>query len=181
MLDFLAIGVSELGSISERRLERLVNPALSGLPAFLVTDGGLNSGFMIAHCTSAALVSENKNLCHPASVDSISTSGAKEDHVSMGGYAARKAIQVLQNVEVILAIEIAAACQALEFFQGMQTTPPLQAVYQLVRKHVKSWDNDRFMHPLIESVTELVKSGKVAAAVRQYVDSSKHMESMHSF
>merc|ERR1719316_1798099 len=107
-LDYLAIGVQELANISERRIERLVNPYLSELPAFLVPEGGLNSGFMIAHCTSAALASENKSLCHPASVDTISTSGSKEDHVSMGGFAAHKAIQVVKNVEDVLAIEIMA-------------------------------------------------------------------------
>ena len=176
MLDYLAIAVSELGSISERRLERLVNPALSELPAFLVADGGINSGFMIAHCTSAALVSENKGLCHPASVDSISTSGAKEDHVSMGGFAARKVIEVVNNVETIIAIEIAAACQALEFFNGLKTTEPLQAVYNLVRKGTKPWDNDRVMQPVIEAVAELVRSGKIAATVEGYISESAHMK-----
>merc|ERR1712139_507857 len=115
VLDYLAIGVAELGSISERRLERLVNPSLSGLPAFLVKDGGLHSGFMIAHCTAAACTSENKVLTHPSSVDSISTSGAKEDHVSMGAFSARKALDVVENVETVIAIEILACCQALEF------------------------------------------------------------------
>ena len=103
-LDYLAIGIHELASMSERRIERLVNPSLSELPAFLVREGGLNSGFMIAHCTAASLVSENKCLCHPSSVDSISTSAATEDHVSMGGYAARKALQVVANVERVIAI-----------------------------------------------------------------------------
>lgn len=98
-LDYLAIGVHELAAISERRIERLCNPSLSELPAFLVAEGGLNSGFMIAHCTAAALVSENKALCHPSSVDSLSTSAATEDHVSMGGWAARKALRVIEHVE----------------------------------------------------------------------------------
>uniref|UniRef100_A0A8C5S7P9 Histidine ammonia-lyase n=1 Tax=Laticauda laticaudata TaxID=8630 RepID=A0A8C5S7P9_LATLA len=98
-LDYLAIGVHELAAISERRIERLCNPSLSELPPFLVTEGGLNSGFMIAHCTAAALVSENKALCHPSSVDSLSTSAATEDHVSMGGWAARKALKVIEHVE----------------------------------------------------------------------------------
>uniref|UniRef100_H2ZZT5 Histidine ammonia-lyase n=1 Tax=Latimeria chalumnae TaxID=7897 RepID=H2ZZT5_LATCH len=98
-LDYLAIGVHELAAISERRIERLCNPSLSELPAFLVSEGGLNSGFMIAHCTAAALVSENKVLCHPSSVDSLSTSAATEDHVSMGGWAARKALRVIEHVE----------------------------------------------------------------------------------
>lgn len=113
MADYLAIGVAELGNISERRLERLVNPVISELPAFLAFDPGLDSGYMIPHCTSAALVSENKVLCHPASNDTISTSGSKEDHVSMGGMAARKAMSVVENVENVIAIEILAACQGL--------------------------------------------------------------------
>lgn len=136
-LDYLAIGVHELGSMSERRTERLINPAYSELPAFLVADGGLNSGFMIAHCTAAALVSENKALCHPASVDSVPTSAGTEDHVSMGGFAARKALQVVQNVERIIAIELLCACQAIEFLRPLKTTAPLEALYKLVRMFVK--------------------------------------------
>ena len=99
-----------------------VNPAYSELPAFLVKDGGLNSGFMLAHCTAAALVSENKTLCHPASVDSLSTSAGTEDHVSMGGFAARKCLQVVRNVEKVIAIELLAACQAIEFLRPLKTT-----------------------------------------------------------
>uniref|UniRef100_A0A8B9KCN0 Histidine ammonia-lyase n=1 Tax=Astyanax mexicanus TaxID=7994 RepID=A0A8B9KCN0_ASTMX len=136
-LDFLSIGVHELASISERRIERLCNPSLSELPAFLVKDGGLNSGFMVAHCTAAALVSENKALCHPASVDSISTSAATEDHVSMGGWAARKALRVVEHVEQVLAIELLAACQALEFHRPLRTTAPLEKVYELLRSVVR--------------------------------------------
>ncbi|AWP08206.1 Histidine ammonia-lyase isoform 2 [Scophthalmus maximus] len=136
-LDFLAIAVHELASISERRIERLCNPSLSELPAFLVNEGGLNSGFMIAHCTAAALVSENKVLCHPSSVDSLSTSAATEDHVSMGGWAARKALRVIEHVEQVLAIELLAACQGIEFLRPLRTTTPLEKVYELVRSVVK--------------------------------------------
>jgi len=161
VLDYLAIGVSEIASISERRIERLVNPNLSNLPAFLVADGGLNSGFMIAHCTAAALVSENKVLTHPSSVDSLSTSGGKEDHVSMGGYAARKAVRVVEHVEKVVAIELLAACQALEFFRPMKTTPCLEAVHKLVRAVAAPWDRDRIMYPDIEAVAELIRSGAV--------------------
>ena len=132
-LDYLTIGIHELAAMSERRIERLVNPSLSGLPAFLVENGGLNSGFMIAHCTAAALVSENKVLCHPASVDSLSTSAGTEDHVSMGGYAARKSLQVVENVERVIAIELLAACQAIEFLRPLKTTRPLELVYEAVR------------------------------------------------
>uniref|UniRef100_A0A5F5PZM2 Histidine ammonia-lyase n=2 Tax=Equus TaxID=9789 RepID=A0A5F5PZM2_HORSE len=136
-LDYLAIGVHELAAISERRIERLCNPSLSELPAFLVAEGGLNSGFMIAHCTAAALVSENKALCHPSSVDSLSTSAATEDHVSMGGWAARKALRVIEHVEQVLAIELLAACQGIEFLRPLKTTTPLEKVYDLVRSVVR--------------------------------------------
>ncbi|XP_033117653.1 histidine ammonia-lyase-like [Anneissia japonica] len=137
VLDYLAIAVHELASMSERRLERLVNPAYSELPAFLVKDGGLNSGFMVAHCTAASLVSENKVLTHPSSVDSLSTSAGTEDHVSMGGFAARKALQVVEHVEQVIAIELLAACQGIEFLRPLQTTEPLEALHKLVRSHVK--------------------------------------------
>uniref|UniRef100_A0A2K6GWD5 Histidine ammonia-lyase n=1 Tax=Propithecus coquereli TaxID=379532 RepID=A0A2K6GWD5_PROCO len=136
-LDYLAIGVHELAAISERRIERLCNPSLSELPAFLVAEGGLNSGFMIAHCTAAALVSENKALCHPSSVDSLSTSAATEDHVSMGGWAARKALRVVEHTEQVLAIELLAACQGIEFLRPLRTTTPLEKVYDLVRSVVR--------------------------------------------
>ena len=122
--DVLAIAAAELGAISERRTERLVNPALSGLPAFLTRKGGLESGLMIAHVTAAALASENKVLCHPASVDSIPTSANKEDHVSMGVTAARKAARVVANTRRILAVELLAACQALDFLQPLRPRPP---------------------------------------------------------
>ncbi|CAI5726417.1 unnamed protein product [Hyaloperonospora brassicae] len=160
-LDYLAIGVHEIASISERRIERLVNPALSHLPAFLVPDGGLNSGFMIAHCTAAALVSENKVLTHPSSVDSISTSGAKEDHVSMGGFAARKALTVVEHVETVVAIELLAACQALDLLRPLRTTAVLEAVHAVVRTRVPKLDKDRVMKPDIDAVVDLVRSGAI--------------------
>ncbi|EOD04863.1 hypothetical protein EMIHUDRAFT_69043 [Emiliania huxleyi CCMP1516] len=167
VLDFLAIAVTEIANIAERRIERLCNPSLSGLPAFLVADGGFNSGFMIAHCTAAALASENKVLCHPSSVDTISTSAAKEDHVSMGGFAARKALEVVQNVETVLAIELLAACQGLEFHRPLKTTKPLENLHALVRKHVRPWDGDRQMSPDIEAALRLVQSGEALRAVEQ--------------
>lgn len=161
VMDYLAIGVHEIASISERRIERLVNNSLSAhLPAFLVKEGGLNSGFMIAHCTAAALVSENKVLCHPSSVDSISTSAAKEDHVSMGGWAARKALKVVENVEYVLAIELLASCQAIEFLRPLKSTPPLEDLHALVRTVARPWDQDRYMHPDIEAVVDLVRSDR---------------------
>uniref|UniRef100_A0A6Q2YLA2 Histidine ammonia-lyase n=1 Tax=Esox lucius TaxID=8010 RepID=A0A6Q2YLA2_ESOLU len=159
-LDYLAIGVHELASMSERRTERLVNPSLSELPAFLVENGGINSGFMMAHCTAAALVSENKTLCHPSSVDSLSTSAATEDHVSMGGWAARKALRVVEHVEQVLAIELLAACQALEFLRPLKSTTPLEKVHELVRSVVRPWDCDRQMSPDIEAAHMLLREGK---------------------
>lgn len=160
--DYLAIGIHELSSMSERRIERLVNPSLNGhLPPFLVRSGGLNSGFMIAHVTAAALVSENKVLCHPSSVDSISTSAGQEDHVSMGGWAARKALRVVENVEHVLAIEILSACQALEFLRPLRSTKPIEAVYKRVREVVPALQTDRFMSPDMNAVTALVRNGEI--------------------
>jgi histidine ammonia-lyase len=169
-MDYLAIGIHEIANISERRIERLVNYHLSGLPPFLSKEGGFNSGFMMVHVTAAALVSENKTLCHPASVDSISTSAAKEDHVSMGGWAARKALQVVENVESVVAIELLAACQAIDFLRPLTTTEPLEKVYALVREVVPFMERDRFVAPDMEAVTELVKSGKVYNVVRPYLE-----------
>ncbi len=157
--DVLAIALSELGAISERRTERLVNPALSELPAFLTPDGGLQSGLMLAHVTAAALASENKSLAHPASVDSIPTSANKEDHVTMGSIAARQAAQVVANVRRILAIEVLAACQGLEFHKPLRTAPPLDAVYRRVRAQVPAYDQDRLIAPEIETAAEWLREG----------------------
>lgn len=169
-LDYLAIGVHELAAISERRIERLCNPSLSELPAFLVAEGGLNSGFMIAHCTAAALVSESKALCHPSSVDSLSTSAATEDHVSMGGWAARKALRVVEHVEQVLAIELLAACQGIEFLRPLKTTTPLEKVYDLVRSVVRPWIKDRFMAPDIEAAHRLLLDQKVWEVAAPYIE-----------
>ncbi|VDN52310.1 unnamed protein product [Dracunculus medinensis] len=133
VLDYLAIAIHEIAQMSERRLERLVNNHLSGLPTFLSPDGGLNCGFMVVQLCAASLVSENKVLCHPSSADSIPTSCNQEDHVSMGGFAARKALKVVEHVEAVLAIELIAACQGLEFLSPLTTTKPLEKVYKLVR------------------------------------------------
>lgn len=162
--DVLAIAAAELGSISERRTERLVNPALSDLPAFLAREGGVQSGLMIAQVVAAALASENKSLAHPASVDSIPTSANKEDHVSMGVTAARKAARVVANVRRILAIELLAACQALEFLKPLETSKPLRAVQERVREYVAAYDRDRVLAPEIESVAELVRRGELSDA-----------------
>jgi histidine ammonia-lyase len=162
--DVLALAVAELGAISERRTERLLNPALSDLPAFLTRDGGLQSGLMLAQVTAAALASENKVLAHPASVDSIPTSANKEDHVSMGAFAARKALRVVANVRRVLAIELLAACQALEFLKPLETSVPLRAVHARVRERVPAYERDRALAPDIEALAELVRSGELLDA-----------------
>ena len=161
--DVLAIAAAELGSIAERRIERLVNPTLSGLPAFLTREGGLNSGLMLAQVTAAALASENKSLAHPASVDSIPTSANKEDHVSMGVTAARKAQRAVANTRRILAIEAIAACQALEFHRPLSTSPPLQAAYARLRAGIPPLERDRVLAPDIEAAAELVRTGALFA------------------
>lgn len=169
VLDYLAIGIHEISNMSERRLERLIHPAYSELPAFLVKEGGLNSGFMLAQCTAASLVSENKVLTHPSSVDSITTSAGTEDHVSMGGFAARKALTVVEHVEHVVAIELLAACQALEFHRPKKTTAPLEEVYKVVRSVVPEWNKDRFLAPDITSVTQLLQEGKIWEVVEPYI------------
>ncbi|XP_050412353.1 histidine ammonia-lyase [Patella vulgata] len=179
-LDFLAIGVHELANMSERRIERLVNPALSELPAFLTPDGGVNSGFMIAHCTAAALVSENKVLCHPASVDSLTTSAGTEDHVSMGGFAARKALRVVEHVEQVLAIELLAACQAVEFLRPLKTTIPLEEVYKQVRQVVGPWKKDRYMSPDIDAATKLLQEERIWRVVKPLMDNYHSTQSIET-
>jgi histidine ammonia-lyase len=165
-LDALAMAVSELASISERRLERLVNPNLSdGLPAFLTTDGGLNSGFMIPQYVSAALVSENKSLCHPASVDSIPTSAGQEDHVSMGNASGLKAWQVVANSERALAIELLAGAQAVEFLAPLEPGLGARAVHEHVRSLSPRLRDDRPLSSDIEAVADSVRDGSLLAAV----------------
>jgi histidine ammonia-lyase len=162
--DFLTIAVSELGAISERRTERLVNASLSGLPAFLTSEGGLRSGFMIAQVTAAALASENKVLAHPASVDSIPTSANKEDHVSMGAHAAMKCRRVVANVRRILAIETLCACQALEFHRPMRSSEALEAAHARLRSVVGAYDTDRPLGADIEAAAVLIEEGALSAA-----------------
>jgi histidine ammonia-lyase len=169
-LDALAMAVSELASISERRLERLVNPNLSdGLPAFLTADGGLNSGFMIPQYVAASLVSENKSLCHPASVDSIPTSAGQEDHVSMGNASALKAWQVVANSERALAIELLAAAQAVEFLAPLEPGRGARATHEFVRSLSPRVRDDRSLGPDIEAVAGAVRNGSLLAAVEAVV------------
>ncbi len=157
--DLLAIALAELGSISERRIEKLTNTAFSGLPPFLVEDAGLNSGFMIAQVTAAALVAENKVLCHPASVDSIPTSADKEDHVSMGMGAALKLGVVVANVRRVLAIELLAAAQGIDLLRPLASSPPLERLHAAVRSRVAPWHEDREMAPDLAAAEELLRGG----------------------
>lgn len=166
-LDFLAISLAELGSISERRIERLVNPSLSGLPPFLISGGGLNSGFMIAQYTAASLVSENKVLCHPASVDSIPSSANQEDHVSMGTTAARKARQVATNVGRVLGIELLTSCQAVDFQGAEKLGRGTSRAYQALRKKVDFIEKDKILYPLINEAAFMVSSGKLVKEVEE--------------
>ncbi len=153
-LDVMAIAIAELASISERRIERLVNPAMSGLPAFLTADGGLNSGYMIAQYTAAALVSENKVYCHPASVDSIPTSAGQEDHVSMGNHAGLKLERVIANAERVVAIELVCAAQALDFVSPRKPGAGAAAGYAVVRELVPYLDEDRLLGDELELVAQ---------------------------
>jgi len=169
-LDALAMASAELASISERRLERLINPNLSdGLPAFLTGEGGLNSGFMIPQYVAASLVSENKVLCHPASVDSIPTSAGQEDHVSMGNASGLKALQVLSNCERAIAIELLAGAQAVEFHAPLEPGLGARAARAAVRELSPRLRDDRSLAPDIEAVAGAIRSGSLVAAVEAEV------------
>ncbi len=168
-LDLLAIAVSELASISERRIERLVNPHLSGLPAFLTSTGGLHSGFMLAQYTAAALVSENKILSHPASVDSIPTSANQEDHVSMGAISARKVLRVIRHAQQVTGIELLCAAQALDFHRPLRPAPATQCAYDVIRGAVPALAGDRALAPDLSVALDLVQRGIVARAVEQTI------------
>lgn len=161
--DILAIAASEIGSISERRSALLIDHHLSNLPPFLVDDGGVNSGFMLAQVTAAALASENKSLAHPASVDSIPTSANQEDHVSMATFAARRLTDIAQNIRDIVAIELLEAAQGLNYRRPLKAAAIVEQVHALVREQVSYYDQDRFFAPDIAAVAKLIEQGKVAA------------------
>ncbi len=166
VLDYATIAAADLASISERRIEKLVNPALSDLPAFLVREGGLHSGLMMAQVTAAGLVSECKILAHPASVDSIPTSAAKEDHVSMSPIAARKFAAVVENLERVLAIEAIAAFQAMEFLRPLVSSAPIERVRREFRRVVRPWNRDREMHVDIERARRFLGDAAMARGDR---------------
>lgn len=168
-MDYLAMGLSEICNIAERRVEKMMNPHFSDLPAFLTKNSGLNSGLMIAHVTMAALASENKYLCHPASVDSIPTSTDKEDHVSMGVTSGRKLLEVVSNVQYGLAIELLCNTQGIEFLRPMKTSPALEKVITLVRKHVEPIEDDRTFHKDIENLSKLIQTEEILQEVESVI------------
>ncbi len=170
-LDYLGLALATLANVSERRVEQLVNPDLSNLPAFLTPEPGLNSGMMIVQVAAAALASQNKVLAHPASVDTIPTSANQEDHVSMGVTAARKALDIADNVEGVLALEWLAAAQAREFHKELREGRGARAAYECLRTRVKPLKGDRYLHADIESARELLRSGALVAAVERAVGS----------
>lgn len=172
-LDFLAIALSELGNFSERRIARLVDSNLSDLPAFLTKHHGLHSGLMLPQYVAASLVNENKTLCHPNSVDSISSSANKEDHVSMGANAGLKLFHIFENVRTIIAIELLASAQGLEFLKPLTPSRGVQAAYDEIRKIVSKIEADRPLHQDIKLLTELIKKGLILSQVETVVDPLK--------
>lgn len=167
--DFMCIAMSEAANLSERHTNRLLNPVLSGLPDFLIEGNGLNSGLMVAQYTAAALVSENKVLSHPASVDSISVSADQEDHVSMGPIAVRKCGEILRNVRAVLAIEMMAAAQAMDFYPGKKAGKGTQIARELIREKVPFMKDDRVMYPDIEEIRQLIESNAILDAVESEI------------
>ena len=169
--DLAAIACAEIGSMSERRIAFLVDASLSGLPPFLVESSGLNSGFMVAQVSAAALASENKTLAHPASVDSIPTAANQEDHVSMATFAARRLSDICDNVSGIVAIELMAAAQGIDFQKPVPTSPLLQEAHALIRERVAPYDRDRRFAEDIAAVKELIKAGAFNHFVRELLPS----------
>ncbi|MCU6432941.1 histidine ammonia-lyase [Undibacterium sp. Jales W-56] len=161
--DTLALAIAEIGSISERRIALLIDASLSGLPPFLVPNSGLNSGFMIAHVTAAALASENKSHAHPASVDTIPTSANQEDHVSMATYAGRRLHEMAHNTATIVGIELLAAAQGVDFHQPLETSASLATVHHALRRKVAFYDKDRFFAPDIAAAKQMVLDGELSA------------------
>jgi histidine ammonia-lyase len=164
-MDYLGIAAAELADISERRVARLLDASLSGLPGFLTGRGGLNSGLMIVQNTAASLVSENKVLAHPSSVDSIPTSANQEDHVSMGTIGARKAGQICANVRYVLACELLCAAQGIEFLKPLTPGAGVKAAYGAIRSRVKAFKQDREFHGDIEALAQMIRTGEIVKAV----------------
>lgn len=170
-MDVLGIAMSELANVCERRTERMLNPALNnGLPAFLTKDSGLNSGLMQVQFPSASTVSENKVLAHPASVDSIPTSGNQEDHVSMGTIAARKAYTITQHTLELLGLELLCGAQAADFRGSNRLAPATHAIYELIRKEVPFIEEDVYLYPLMQKCVDMVKKEVVLHTVEKFVE-----------
>lgn len=169
VMDFMCIAMSEIADLSERHTNRLLNPTLSGLPDFLVEGRGLNSGFMVAQYTAAALVSENKVLSHPSTVDSISVSADQEDHVAMTPIAVRKLREILNNVGAVLAIEMMSAAQAFDFRKPLKPGRGTRVAYELIRKHVDHLENDRVLYPDINKIAELIRNNTILDAMEAEV------------
>jgi histidine ammonia-lyase len=169
ILDYLGLSVCTLANVSERRVEQLVNPDLSGLPAFLSPDPGLHSGLMIAQYSAAALASENKVHAHPASVDTVPTSANQEDHVSMGVTAARKCRTILDNVEAVLGIELVCGAQAREFSPDLRAGLGAQAAYAAARAVIEPLEGDRYLEPDLRAARECIASGALVGAVEEAV------------
>jgi histidine ammonia-lyase len=165
--DTLALAIAEIGALSERRIALLIDATLSGLPPFLVRQPGVNSGFMIAHVTAAALASENKSLAHPASVDSLPTSANQEDHVSMATFAARRLHAMAHNTAVIVGIELLAAAQGIDFHRPLASSVHLDRVHARLRERVAFFETDRFFAPDIEAAKRLVLDGALGADCRE--------------
>jgi len=165
--DLMGIVLADLTNISERRIEHMQDPNVSLLPGFLTRSGGLNSGFMIAHVTAAALSSENKVFAHPASVDSIPTSANKEDHVSMATHAARKALEISENLETVLAIELISACQALDLRAPLTPSEGTGAAMEIVRSHIPFWKNDRQIYKDMNHARQIISSGALVSSVEK--------------
>jgi histidine ammonia-lyase len=168
-MDFLGIALAELADISERRIARLLDPHLSGLPGFLTEHGGLNSGLMLAQYTAASLVSENKVLAHPASVDSIPTSANQEDHVSMGTIAARKAREILENTQTVIAIELLCAAQGLDYLRPLRPGIGPRTAYEVIREIIPGLNGDRILYPDINKMVELIKEERLINSIEQAV------------
>jgi histidine ammonia-lyase len=168
--DGMALAIAEVGAIAERRIAMLIDSGVSRLPPFLTSDAGLNSGFMIAHVTAAALASENKSLAHPASVDSLPTSANQEDHVSMATFAARRLQAMISNTAHILGIELLAAAQGIEFLRPLQSSHALEQVHTLLRATVPAMESDRYLAPDMEAATRMVRDGALGRVLRSLPD-----------
>jgi histidine ammonia-lyase len=171
--DTLALAIAEIGALSERRIALLIDATLSGLPPFLTSASGVNSGFMIAHVTAAALASENKSLAHPASVDSLPTSANQEDHVSMATFAARRLGEMAENTAGIVAIELLAAAQGIDFRRPLRSSEPIEEAHAMIRAVAPHLDGDRFLATDIEAAKPLVMQGRFLKFCVQITGESK--------